>query len=146
MFLFCPFHSDDAFCALLPEVKATWWLNHESWKLVYDASDTWNLSKSTRETGPGPFIPCYALMNVATVIRRSSALNHVVYFLRLITVTDTIRNIHLLHQDEPPPPSPHINTITTRSLYRNMHTEILLPLPLSCVETFPPRHLQSKIK
>ena len=22
MFLFCPFHSDDAFCALLPEVKA----------------------------------------------------------------------------------------------------------------------------
>ena len=23
MFLFCPFYSDDAFCALLPEVKAT---------------------------------------------------------------------------------------------------------------------------
>ena len=24
MLLFCPFHFDDAFCALLPEVKATW--------------------------------------------------------------------------------------------------------------------------
>ena len=24
MLLFCPFHFDDVFCALLPEVKATW--------------------------------------------------------------------------------------------------------------------------